>query len=89
MVGRALEMTITAPREPKNGSGSRSNFLHPYTAYAFGWYFDLSRCLGGQVDNMRGLPGKPIVHNDFDGTTIAQVGYFDTGTRWKGFVGGT
>jgi hypothetical protein len=71
------------PENPKSRwAGSGSDFLHPNSTYAFGGNFDLSSCHGGKVDNMGGLLGKTIVHDDFDRTPVAQVGYFDAGPGW-------
>ncbi len=77
------------PENPKSRwAGSGSDFLHPNSTDAFGGNFDLSSCHGGKVDNMGGLPRKPIVHNDFDRAPVTKMGYFDTGTGWQGLVGG-
>jgi hypothetical protein len=69
-------------------AGSGSDFLYPNPTYALGGNFDLSSCLGGEINDVGGLPWKPIVHHDFDGAPVTQMGYFDTGSGWQGLVGG-
>ena len=77
------------PENPQGRwAGSGSDFFDPNPTDAFGRNFDLSSCLGGEINDVGGLPWKPIVHHDFDGAPVTQMGHFDTGTGWQGLVGG-